>query len=127
VHAPAQPRLQADGAKMEQVLNNLVLNAIEHSKEGDTVWVSTAMTDDAWLIEVKDQGAGIGSAELSRLFAPFESGTVPKTAGERSTGLGLAIAKKIVDGHGGSISVESKPGAGTTFTVRIPITRPNQP
>jgi signal transduction histidine kinase len=127
VDAPAQPRIQADAAKMEQVLNNLVLNAIEHSKAGDTVWVSTSMTDDAWIIEVKDHGAGIGAADLSRLFAPFESGSVPKTAGEKSTGLGLAIAKKIVEGHGGTISVQSTPGAGSTFSVRIPVASRGQP
>jgi signal transduction histidine kinase len=127
VDAPPQPHIQADAPKMEQVLNNLVLNAIEHSKPGDTILISTSIANDAWTVVVKDRGTGISPSDLARLFSPFESGSVPKTAGERSTGLGLAIAKKIVEGHGGTISVESTPGAGTTFTVRIPVARRGKP
>jgi signal transduction histidine kinase len=112
---------------MEQVLNNLVLNAIEHSRPGDIVRISTSIANDAWTVIVKDRGTGIRPSDLDRLFSPFESGSVPKTAGEKSTGLGLAIAKKIVEGHGGTISVESTPGVGTTFTVRIPAAGPGKP
>ena len=121
VELPPQQRIQVDAPKMEQVLNNIALNAIEHSKSGDTVLVSTFTTHDAWTVTVTDRGTGISQGDLARLFNPFERGSVPKTSGEKSTGLGLAIAKKIVEGHGGSISVVSQPGAGTTFTVRIPV------
>jgi signal transduction histidine kinase len=127
VDAPPQARIQADASKMEQVLNNLVLNAIEHSKPGDSVWVSASIADDAWTVTVKNCGAGIAASDLAKLFSPFERGSVAKTAGEKSTGLGLAIAKKIVEGHDGTISVSSTPGAGTTFTVRIPIANRGQP
>ncbi len=127
VDAPPQPHIQADAPKMEQVLNNLVLNAIEHSRPGDIVRISTSIANDAWTVIVKDRGTGIRPSDLDRLFSPFESGSVPKTAGEKSTGLGLAIAKKIVEGHGGTISVESTPGVGTTFTVRIPAAGPGKP
>ena len=127
VDAPPQPHIQVDAPKMEQVLNNLVLNAIEHSKPGNTVLVSARTANDAWTVTVKDSGSGISQGDLIRLFSPFESGSMPKTTGEKSTGLGLAIAKKIVEGHGGAISVESTPGAGTTFTVRIPVTNRGKP
>jgi signal transduction histidine kinase len=119
--------IQADASKMEQVLNNLVLNAIEHSKPGDIVRLSTSFADGDWLVIVKDCGTGIEPSDLARLFSPFERGSAAKTAGEKSTGLGLAITKKIVEGHGGRIAVESSPGIGTTFTVRIPISRPTHP
>ena len=121
VDAPPQSPIEVDAPKMEQVLNNLVLNAIEHSKPGDTVLVSARTANDTWTVTVKDSGAGISQGDLAKLFSPFESGSMPKTAGEKSTGLGLAIAKKIVEGHAGTISVETTPGAGTTFTVRIPV------
>jgi signal transduction histidine kinase len=127
VDAPPQPPIPVDAAKMEQVLNNLVINAIEHSKPGDTVGVCTSMTKDEWVVTVKDRGTGIDPDDLARLFSVFESGRVRKTAGEKSTGLGLAIAKKIVEGHGGIISAESAPGAGTTFTVRIPVPKGGKP
>jgi signal transduction histidine kinase len=123
VDAPPQPPTQVDAAKMEQVLNNLVINAIEHSKPGDAVTVCSSVIGNEWVVTVKDRGAGIDPSDLARLFNAFERGRVPKTAGERSTGLGLAIAKKIVDGHGGNIQAESAPAAGTTFTVRIPVTK----
>ena len=127
VDGPPQAHIQADAAKMEQVLNNLVLNAIEHSKPGDTVWISTSASNDDWTITIKDRGTGISPSDLARLFSPFESGSVPKTAGEKSTGLGLAIAKKIVEGHRGSITAASTLGAGTIFTVRIPVARRGRP
>ena len=127
VDARPHAHIQADASKMEQVLNNLVLNAIEHSKPGDIVRLSTSFTDGDWLVIVKDCGTGIDPSDLARLFSPFERGSAAKTAGEKSTGLGLAITKKIVEGHGGTIAVESSPGTGTTFTVRIPISRPTHP
>jgi len=123
VEAPPAPPIQVDAAKMEQVLNNLVINAIEHSKPGDTVTVCASVIGDEWVVMVKDCGTGIDPSDLSRLFNAFERGRVPKTAGEKSTGLGLAIAKKIVDSHGGNIGADSAPGVGTTFTVRIPVTK----
>ena len=127
VDAPPQPPIQADAPKMEQVLNNLVLNAIEHSKPGDTIRISTSIANDTWTVVVEDRGTGISPSDLARLFSPFESGSVPKTSGEKNTGLGLAIAKKIVEGHGGTISVESMPGAGTTFIVCIPVAGRGKP
>jgi two-component system sensor histidine kinase/response regulator len=69
---------------------------------------------------VQDQGQGLSPQELEQLFQPFVTGQARGTFGERSTGLGLAIAKRIVDGHQGRLVVSSSPGAGSTFTVRLP-------
>ncbi|MEI8258023.1 MAG: HAMP domain-containing sensor histidine kinase, partial [Deltaproteobacteria bacterium] len=119
VDAPRLPPVRVDGPKMEQVINNIVGNAIEHSPRGARVRVSSRMEGGAWVVTVADQGAGMEPAQLERLFRPFESGRRAKTAGERSAGLGLAIAKMIVDAHGGSITASGSTGAGTTFAVRI--------
>jgi signal transduction histidine kinase len=127
VDAPSLPCIQADAGKMEQVLNNLTINAIEHSQPGSTVRIASALKDATWVVVVEDQGVGIDPDDLARLFNPFERGRVVKTAGEKSTGLGLAIAKKIVEGHGGIMAAESTPGAGTTFTVRIPVGKGETP
>jgi signal transduction histidine kinase len=71
---------------------------------------------------VRDEGPGIAPADQKRLFAPFEAAGTRKTAGERSVGLGLAIARLVVEAHGGRIWVESIPGHGATFFARLPTT-----
>jgi signal transduction histidine kinase len=72
-------------------------------------------------MSVADEGPGIPAHEVERLFTPFESTSVKSTGGEKSTGLGLAIARKIVTGHGGRIWVESTPGKGSIFFLTIPL------
>jgi two-component system, OmpR family, sensor kinase len=114
------PTALVDVSKLEQVLNNLIGNAIKFSEPGSTVTVSLANEEDSFLITVADKGAGIAPAQKSRLFQPFERGQ-KGTSGEQSTGLGLAIVKRIVEGHGGKIWFESELGQGTTFFVRIPV------
>jgi signal transduction histidine kinase len=81
------------------------------------VWVKV-------LFAVRDQGQGIPAHELDKLFEPFQKMSVKGTVGEKSTGLGLSIVKKIVQGHGGEIWVESQVGIGTTFFVSLP--RPSE-
>ena len=115
-----QLTLRIDSSKIEQVLNNLLQNAIKFSYPGTVVAVELNRTDSSVVISVKDQGQGIPAEEMDRLFKPFQKTSVRSTGGEPSTGLGLAIAKRIVDGHAGEIWAESKPGAGSTFYVRLP-------
>lgn len=110
-----------DRNKMEQVLNNLISNAIKYSKPGTSVSVSVKRVHGMVETAVSDQGIGIPENELGQIFEPFKKSSSRPTAGESSTGLGLAIAKKIVEEHGGQIGVKSKPGAGSTFTFSIPI------
>ncbi len=75
------------------------------------------------MFSVADQGPGIPDEDLAKLFGAFQKLDIQPTAGEKSTGLGLSIAKRIVDAHRGGISIESEVGKGSTFTVTIPIER----
>jgi len=114
------PTALIDSAKMQQVLNNLISNAIKFSKSGNKVVIRLERAEENFLISVKDDGPGIAPEQQSRLFQPFQQGQVG-TEGEKSTGLGLAIVKRIVEGHGGKIWFESEPGQGTIFFVSIPL------
>ena len=109
-----------DGGKIEQVLNNLIGNAIKFSHWDTTVRVGLAERDGSVVVYVADEGQGIPAGELSKLFRPFSTGSVRGTAGELSTGLGLAIVRRIIEGHGGTISVQSEVGRGSTFTFTLP-------
>lgn len=116
-----QVLVHADWTRLEQVLNNLISNAVKYSERGTTTAVRLESTDGFVAITVADQGPGIPADEQERLFRPFERASTRSTAGETSTGLGLAIAKKIVDAHGGRIELESSPGQGSTFRVHLPL------
>jgi len=116
------PHVSVDAFKFEQVLNNLITNAIKFSHPGTVIRVSAHREGNHVHLEVADRGQGIPEAELSRLFTPFSKTSVKSTGGEPSTGLGLAIAKRIIEGHGGTIKVASTPGQGTTFTLTLPLT-----
>lgn len=109
-----------DPPKIEQVLNNLIGNAVKFSPPGSTVEVRLSREDGRVVVAVADQGPGVPPDELDRLFRPFERTRVRSTAGEKSTGLGLAIVKRIVEGHRGEIRVESGPAGGSTFVVMLP-------
>ncbi len=118
---PNVPSLAVDVDRLAQALVNLVANAVEFSLEGDVVWIRTRKTEDTAVIEVEDRGVGMDHEDLSHLFSPFGKAKSRKTGGEKSTGLGLVIARKIVEAHGGQISVESTPGEGSLFRVSLPI------
>jgi signal transduction histidine kinase/CheY-like chemotaxis protein len=120
-HPPALPPVTLDAAKIEQVLNNLVGNAIKYTYPGTEVTVYLERRADEVLLAVRDRGPGIPEAEQGKLFRPFQTTSVRSTAGEKSTGLGLMIARRIVEGHRGRIWVESQVGVGTTFWVALPL------
>ena len=101
---------------------NLLTNAIDASPEGAVVTVHTRPDDSHVVIEVSDVGSGIDPSVRDRIFDPFFT-TKPVGQG---TGLGLSISYGIVKDHGGTISVDSEPGRGTRFTVRLPL-RPTKP
>lgn len=115
------PHLLVDAFKFEQVLNNLITNAIKFSHPDTVIRVTGQRSGTGVSIQVADQGQGIPAAELPSLFTPFGKTSVKSTGGEPSTGLGLAIAKRIIEGHGGNIQVASTPGKGTTFTLTLPV------
>lgn len=118
---PAElPPVDMDATKIEQVLNNLISNAVKYSHAGTTVRVALEADGDEVRVSVRDQGQGIPAAELGKLFQAFSKTSVRTTAGEKSTGLGLAITRKIVEGHGGRIRVDSRVGEGSTFSFSLP-------
>jgi len=120
---PEQPlRLLCDAARVEQVLHNLVSNALKYSPESSAVEVQVRREgDEVWLCVV-DQGIGISAEELGSLFMPFQrTGRAREKA--PGVGIGLSVARRIVEAHGGHIEVESQPGLGSTFRVRLPMAR----
>lgn len=116
----AERRISIDARRIEQVLNNLIGNAIKFSYPGGEVSVTLAFGSDAVAIEVADRGIGIPKEQLERLFTPLADRGRRGTADEPSTGLGLAICRRIVEAHRGTIRVESEEGAGAKFIVTIP-------
>jgi signal transduction histidine kinase len=110
-----------DPAQIEQVLNNLITNAIKFSNANTAIDIEAKRTDGYISIAVKDHGQGIPEKDMDKLFKFFSRTSVQSTAGESSHGLGLAISKKIVDAHGGSITVESKEGVGSTFSFLLKV------
>lgn len=117
------PQVMLDAAKFEQVLNNLLSNAAKFSPPGARVRVRLARRGDEAVLSVADQGPGIPAGEFDRLFKPFVWGKAQGTAGEKSTGLGLTIARRVVESHGGRIWAESQEGRGSTFYVALPLHR----
>jgi len=110
-----------DKVKIEQVLNNLISNAIKFSHAGSDIKVNLTTKNSDVQISVVDKGQGIPEKEMDKLFKPFGKTSVRGTGGEESTGLGLSIAKKIVEAHTGKIWVESEVNKGSTFYFQIPI------
>ncbi|THI84916.1 MAG: PAS domain S-box protein [Nitrospira sp. CG24A] len=113
------PTVMVDRHMIEQVLMNLVLNAVQAMKDGGMLTIRTSVVEGVCLIEVHDTGSGIPPAVLPRIFDPFFS---TKKEGE-GTGLGLSVSLGIVERHGGKILVDSEVGKGTTFTLCLPVSR----
>jgi len=121
------PPVPADPLRFEQVLSNLVSNAVKYSHADSRIAVRVFRRDRSVGVAVRDQGGGIPPEALGRIFLPFSSNARRGTAGEPSTGLGLAIVQKIAASHGGSVEVESTVGGGSTFTVLFPLETPPGP
>lgn len=110
------PLLEADPLRLRQALDNLVSNALVHTPAGAEVVVSASLREREILLSVTDSGEGIAIGDQSRIF---DAG-VRLDLDRPGAGLGLAIARAIAEAHGGTLSVESAPGEGATFTLRIP-------
>ncbi|MDH5576523.1 MAG: ATP-binding protein, partial [Nitrospirota bacterium] len=113
------PPVMVDAHMIEQVMMNLILNAVQSLKEGGQVTVRTRKQEEGWEIEVEDTGCGISSEIRPHIFDPFFT---TKGTGE-GTGLGLSVSLGIVQQHGGEMLVDSEEGKGTRFTVRFPLAR----
>jgi signal transduction histidine kinase len=110
-----------DPGAIEQVLENVVSNAVKFSPLGSTVVASVYADGGAGLVDVADEGPGISEADRERLFAKFARLSARPTGGESSTGLGLSIVKTLTEAMGGEVSLESPPGRGALFRVRLPL------
>ncbi|MBC8394478.1 MAG: response regulator [Deltaproteobacteria bacterium] len=120
---PELPPIFANRHNMEEVLSNLISNAIHYTPEGGRIEVSACVEDPYLCISVSDTGYGIAAEDLDRIFDRFYRVKNEKTRYIIGTGLGLPIVKSIVEAHNGRIRVESKPDSGSTFFVYIPLTR----
>ena len=118
--APDLPQISADARKVKQVLVNLLSNAVKFTPAGGRVVATAAMRGGEIVVSVTDTGVGIESADQERIFEEFEQAAEGRSA-EEGTGLGLALAKRFVELHGGRIWVESRLGAGSTFRFTLPI------
>jgi heavy metal sensor kinase len=119
--APAVTVIGNAGALRRAVLN-LVENAVKYTPPHGTVEISLTQDDDWALVTVSDTGPGIDAADAARIFEPFVRLDTARTRETGGTGLGLAIAQAIVLAHGGTIQLDSRPGGGSTFTIRLPRT-----
>lgn len=111
---PSLEPIVADSELLHRVLSNLILNAIDAMPNGGTLRLRTLKSGERAGLEVSDSGMGLTPAECERLFTPYY------TTKAHGTGLGLAIVQSVISDHGGRISVRSKPGEGTTFTIELP-------
>lgn len=110
-----------DSYKIQQSLNNILSNAIKFSFKNTTIDVSVVKKEKFVLISIKDHGQGIPKEEFEKLFLPFQKLSVKSTDGEKSTGLGLSITKKLIEEHKGKLTFESEKDIGTTFYIELPI------
>jgi signal transduction histidine kinase len=117
---PGLPEISADERRLEQVLSNLISNAIKFTAAGGVVEIGARRLDGDIRFWVKDTGEGIPPDELGDLFEKYRQSTSGKISQSKGTGLGLVICKKIAEAHGGRISVESRVGEGSTFSMEIP-------
>lgn len=112
--------VRVDPARLEQVVHNLVSNALKYSPAGSRVDVVVRRTEEEVVLSVRDQGIGISEDEKRLLFAPFQrAGNARQRA--PGVGLGLSVARRIVEAHGGRIEVDSQPGTGSVFSVWLPM------
>jgi signal transduction histidine kinase len=117
------PHVAADPVRIGQVIDNLISNALKFTPSGGRVEVRASVHDDRARVEIADTGAGMSDDEQSRLFERFYRTSHAHDAAVPGVGLGLSIAKAIVEAHGGKISCASVAGAGTTFAIELPLAR----
>jgi signal transduction histidine kinase len=115
------PLIHVDREALGLALRNLLDNAVKYSPDCRTVWVEMARERNRLAIRVRDQGMGIPASEQKEIFKRFVRGTGSRAAHIQGTGIGLAMARHIIEAHDGEIRLESKPGRGSTFTILLPL------
>lgn len=121
--APDLGRMEGDRGRLIQVFSNLISNASKYSPNGATVWLNAEVTGESLLVEVIDEGIGISDEDQKHIFKMYWRADNPETKKVEGAGIGLVLARQIIEGHGGNISLSSVPGEGTTFTFEIPLRR----
>jgi signal transduction histidine kinase/ActR/RegA family two-component response regulator len=116
-----------DRLRTRQVLANLLSNAVKFSPGGRVVRLEVRREDEAWAFTVRDEGPGIDKHDQLRLFHPFVQADGGRTRRHDGAGLGLALVKRLLDLHGGSIGLDSEPGHGAAFTARFPVSPDVEP
>jgi two-component system OmpR family sensor kinase len=115
------PVLRADPQRLEQILGNLVDNALRHTPSGGTIRLNAKSEGGKMVIAVEDSGPGIPADQLDRIFERFYRLDPSRARSEGGTGLGLAIARKLAEAHGGSLRAENRSEGGARFTLRLPL------
>ncbi|HEX2922912.1 MAG TPA: GAF domain-containing protein [Chloroflexota bacterium] len=122
LHLPADlPPAEADPMRVEQVLRNLLDNAIKYSPNGGEIRVDAAVENGMLRVSIKDQGVGVPQEDRERVFGRFERGGGSDSSRPHGVGLGLAICRRLVEAHGGTIWVDSGYGGGSTFSFTLPL------
>jgi two-component system sensor histidine kinase/response regulator len=121
-YPPDTPLVSADRGALDQVIDNLVSNAVKFSPPDTSIWLSIGPASEGYLeCRVKDEGPGCDEQDRAQMFTRYRRLSARPTAGEPSTGLGLSIAKRHVDAMEGTLHCESENGQGATFVLRLPL------
>ncbi len=115
------PPVAGDEAALRRVFQNLVGNAIKYGSEARWIGVRASVADGRVEVSVTDRGIGIAAADQAKIFDPFYRAPGVVAAQIQGAGLGLSLVKRIVEAHGGQVTLKSAPGAGSTFTVSLPV------
>jgi signal transduction histidine kinase len=118
---PGPTRVHADSEAIGRAIWNLLDNAAKYSPDHRTVWVEVRRENGQVAVAVRDRGIGIPQAERATIFDKFVRGASAGQVWAKGTGIGLAMVRHIVDAHHGTVTVESEPGRGSTFTLRLPV------
>jgi signal transduction histidine kinase len=122
ISLPSEPLwLKADASRLEQVLVNLLVNAAKYTEPGGQIGLNVTKEGNECVLKVRDSGGGIAPELLPRIFDLFTRGEGARNREEGGLGIGLALAKRVVEMHGGSIGVQSSPEHGSEFTIHLPI------
>ena len=116
--------MEGDAELLDFAISNLLTNAVKYSPAGTSVTLSLERQDDQALVHIADQGPGMTAEESRRIFDRFYRTEAAEASANPGFGLGLAIAREIASHHGGELRVESKPGAGSRFTLALPAVAP---
>ena len=121
VGAPASAPALADEARLRQVVTNLVGNAVAHTPPGIAIRIGVGTVGEDAVLEVSDEGPGLTPAQTAHSFERFYRADTSRTRATGGAGLGLAIVDSLVSAHAGRVEIDSAPGRGSTFRVRLPL------